>query len=145
MAKRRNAADWTDVLATVPLFADLPRRHVARLTKVAKIERLPAYTRIVRAGERGDSFCLLLEGHASVKADRRRAVTIGPGDFFGELSLLDGLPRSATVEAQEEVLLARIGRKDFLKLVQSEPKVAVALLKTMAGRLRGVEKATTAH
>jgi CRP/FNR family transcriptional regulator, cyclic AMP receptor protein len=145
MAKRRNAADWTDVLATVPLFASLPRRHVARLTKVAKIQRLPAYTRIVRAGERGDSFCLLLEGTASVKADRRRAVTIGPGDFFGELSLLDGLPRSATVEAQEEVLLARIGRKDFLKLVQSEPKVAVALLKTMAGRLRGVERATTAH
>jgi CRP/FNR family transcriptional regulator, cyclic AMP receptor protein len=145
MAKRRNEADWTDVLLTVPLFAELPRRHVARLTRVAKIERLPAYTRIVRAGERGDSFCLLLEGTASVKADRRRAVTIGPGDFFGELSLLDGQPRSATVEAQEDVVLARIGRKDFLKLVETEPTVSLALLKTMAGRLRGVEKSTTAH
>jgi CRP-like cAMP-binding protein len=145
MAKNRTAADWTDVLAAVPLFADLPRRHVARLTKVAKIQRLPAYTRIVREGQRGDSFALLLEGTATVKAPRRRPVKIGPGDFFGELSLLDGLPRSATVEAQEDVLLARIGRKDFLKLVETEPKVAVALLKTMAGRLRGVERVTTAH
>jgi CRP-like cAMP-binding protein len=145
MAKNSNAEDWTDVLAAVPLFAEVPRRHVARLAKVANIQRLPAYTRIVREGERGDSFCLLLEGHASVKAARRRAIQIGPGDFFGELSLLDGLPRSATVEAQEDVVLARIGRKDFLKMVQSEPKVAVALLKTMAGRLRGTERATTQH
>jgi CRP-like cAMP-binding protein len=145
MAKNRAATDWTDVLAAVPLFADLPRRHVARLTKVAKIQRLPAYTRIVREGQRGDSFNLLLEGTATVKTPRRRAVQIGPGDFFGELSLLDGLPRSATVEAQEEVLLARIGRKDFLRLVQSEPKVAVALLKTMASRLRGSERVSTAH
>jgi CRP/FNR family transcriptional regulator, cyclic AMP receptor protein len=145
MAKSRTATDWTDVLAAVPLFRDLPRRHVARLTKVAKIERLPAYTRIVRAGQRGDSFCLLLEGSATVKASGRRAVSIGPGDFFGELSLLDGGPRSATVEAQEDVLLARIGRKDFLRMVESEPQVAVALLETMASRLRGLERATAAH
>jgi len=144
MAKNRAAAQWTDVLAAVPLFADMPRRHVRRLTQVAKIQRLPAYTRIVRTGQRGDSFILLLEGTASVKAPGRRAVAIGPGDFFGELSLLDGGPRSADVEAQDEVLLARIGRKDFLRLVQKEPKVALSLLRTLAGRLRGAEK-SAAH
>jgi len=144
MAKTRGNADWTDVLVAVPLFAEMPRRHVTRLTRAAKIERLPAYTRIVRVGQRGDSFCLLLEGSASVKAPGKRAVRIGPGDFFGELSLLDGLPRSADVEAQEDVLLARIGRKDFLRLVQREPKVALALLRTLAGRLRWVEK-SAAH
>jgi CRP-like cAMP-binding protein len=144
MAKNRAAAQWTDVLAAVPLFAEMPRRHVRQLAHVAKIQRLPAYTRIVRAGQRGDSFILLLEGTASVKATGRRAVAMGPGDFFGEMSLLDGGPRSATVEAQEEVLLARIGRKEFLRLVQKEPKVALALLRTMAGRLRSSEK-STAH
>jgi CRP/FNR family transcriptional regulator, cyclic AMP receptor protein len=140
MAKRATSADWTDVLAAVPLFSELPRRQIARLTRAAKIQRLPAYTRIVAAGQRGDSFCLILEGSATVRATGRRPVLLKAGDFFGELSLLDGLPRSATVEAQEEVLLARIGRKDFLRLVQREPKVALALLKTLAARLRGAEK-----
>jgi len=131
--------DWTDVLASVPLFAGLSKRHVRRIAHLAKVQRFADFTIIVREGERGDSFYLMLGGTAVVHAAGKRNVTLGVGDFFGELALLDDAPRSASVEAKDEVLVARIGRSAFLKMLEEEPKVALVLLKTLAGRLRGSE------
>lgn len=132
-------ADWTDVLAEVPLFANLSARYLRGLAKIAKIERVAPFTQIVRAGERADAFFLILGGNAVVRPPGKRVVKLGMGDFFGELALLDNSPRSATVEAQDEVLLARIARSDFLKLLDKEPKVSVVLLRTLAARLRSIE------
>ncbi len=132
-------ADWTDVLAEVPLFSGLSPRHVRNLAKLAKIQRLPAYTKIVREGATGDSFILMLEGTAVVRPPGKRPVKLGAGDFFGELALLDDAPRSATIEAQEDVVVARIGRKDFIRLLGDEPKVSLVLLRTLAARLRSSE------
>ncbi len=132
-------ADWTSVLADVPLFSELSARHVRSLAKLAKIQRLPVYTKIVREGERADAFFLLLEGSATVAPPGKRPVKLGAGDFFGELALLDNSVRSATVEAQTDVLVARIGQTSFLRLVQNEPKVALGLLRTLAARLRSSE------
>jgi CRP-like cAMP-binding protein len=131
--------DWTNVLAEVPLFANLTARHVRGLAKLAKIQRLAAFTQIVRKGDSADSFFLILDGTAIVRPPGKRMVKLGPGDFFGELALLDDSPRSATVEAQDEILVARSGRRDFARLLDKEPKVAVALLRTLAGRLRASE------
>ncbi|MDX6234867.1 MAG: family transcriptional regulator, cyclic receptor protein [Nocardioidaceae bacterium] len=131
--------DWTDVLAEVPLFSNLSARHVRNLAKLAKIQRLAAFTQIVRQGESGDAFFLILDGTAVVRPPGKRVVKLGPGDFFGELALLDDSPRSATVEAQEDILLARIGRRDFTRMLDKEPKVAVALLRTLTARLRASE------
>ena len=131
--------DWTNVLAEVPLFSNLSARQVRSLSKLAKIQRLAAFTQIVRKGESADAFFLILDGAAIVRPPGKRIVKLGPGDFFGELALLDDSPRSATVEAQDEILVARIGRRDFARLLDKEPKVAVALLRTLAGRLRASE------
>jgi CRP-like cAMP-binding protein len=136
---RKNDDDWAQVLAEVPLFSNLPARHVRHLAKLAKIQRFPAYTKLVREGDRGDSFFLILEGAAVVRPPRKRAVRLGAGDFFGELALLDTVPRSATVEAEDEVLVARIGRSDFTRMLETEPKVALVLLRTLAERLRSSE------
>lgn len=132
-------ADWTEVLAGVPLFSGLSTRHVRNLAKLAKIQRLLAYTKIVREGDRADSFYLLLEGSAVVRPPGKRPVKLGVGDFFGELALLDNSPRSATVEALEDVLVARIGRTDFVRMLEHEPKVALLLMRTLAARLRSSE------
>jgi len=134
--------DWAGVLAQVPLFSDLPKRHLRGIAKLAKFRRLPAYTRIVREGDRADSFYLMLEGTAVVRPPGKRPVKIGVGEFFGELALLDNSPRSATVEAQTEVQVASIGRSDFLRMLEHEPKVALILLRTMAARLRLSEVST---
>lgn len=131
--------DWTEVLAEVPLFSGLSKRHLRGVAKLAKIRRLQAYTRIVREGDHADSFYLMLEGTAVVRPPGKRPVKLGVGDFFGELALLDNSPRSATVEAQTEVLLASIGRTAFLRMLEHEPKVALLLLRTMAARLRASE------
>jgi CRP-like cAMP-binding protein len=133
------AVDWSNVLAEVPLFANLSARHVRGLAKLAKVKRLQPYTVVVREGTPGDSFYLLLEGTVVVRPPGKRAVKLGPGAFFGELALLDNAPRSATVETQDDVLLARIGRTDFLRLIDKEPKVAMTLLRSLAARLRTSE------
>ena len=74
-----------------------------------------------------------------VRGLAKRVDKLGMGDFFGELALIDNSPRSATVEAQNEVLLARIASKDFLKMLNKEPKVSLVLLRTLAARLRASE------
>ena len=134
-----SGSDWADVLAEVPLFSNLPARHVRHLAKMAKIQRLPAFTKIVREGDRGDSFFLILEGSAVVRRTGKRAVRLGAGDFFGELAILDAAPRTATVEAEDEVVVARLGRSDFNRMLEKEPKVALVLLHTLASRLRSSE------
>ena len=137
--QRTDKADWSEVLAEVPLFQGLSKRHVRGIAKLAKVMRLAPFSQIVREGEPADSFFLILDGTALARPPGKRAVKLGVGDFFGELALLDNSPRSATVEAQDEVLLARIGAKDFLKLLEKEPKVSLVLLKTLAVRLRSSE------
>ena len=132
-----SAKDWDNVLAEVPLFAGLSSRHLRAIAKLAKIQRVAPYSEIVRAGDTANTFYLILDGSAVVRPPGKRAVNLGIGDFFGELALLADAPRSATVAAKdEEVLLARIGRKQFLKLVEDEPKVALTMLRTLADRLR---------
>lgn len=139
-----SANDWTNVLAEVPLFAGLPKRHLKAIAKLARIQRVAAYSEIVRAGDPGDAFYLILDGTVTVRPPRRRAVTLGSGAYFGELALITDAPRSATVVADgEEVLVARIGSKGFAKLLENEPKVSVRLLRTLAGRLQASESSAS--
>jgi len=130
---------WTDVLSDVPLFSGLSKRHLNKIAEVAGSRRFPRYTTIVRAGERGDKFFVILDGTVLVKPPGKRAVRLTAGDSFGEMALLDDAPRSATVEAQDEVFVMLFGRSEFGKMLAREPKIAVALLRTLAQRLRAVE------
>jgi CRP-like cAMP-binding protein len=124
------------VLQTVPLFAGLSRRHVGKIAKAGRIVRFHHGTEIVRAGEAGDVLFVVLDGEASVRKPRARALTVDTGSFFGELSLLDGGPRSATVVAQGEVVCFALRRAAFTKLLRAEPAMAIAILTELASRLR---------
>jgi CRP-like cAMP-binding protein len=80
---------------------------------------------------------------AEVRRGRGRATTeIGPGAYFGEMALLDGAPRSATVVAKRETVCLMLARKPFVKILKDEPAVAFALLRTLAGRVRELEAST---
>jgi CRP-like cAMP-binding protein len=136
----RLGEDWLPVLADVPLFQGLSKRHLRRIAKLGRTRRFPAGTAIVRAGDAGSAFYVLLDGTARVEAVGGRKRRLGAGDSFGEMALLDDAPRSANVFAEDELLTLTIGRSAFVKLVRAEPALALALLRTLAARLRTAEK-----
>ena len=131
---------WANVLADMPLFAGVPKRHLRKIAALTKEVRFEPQTAIVRQGERGDSFYIVLEGSASVlRPGGLPAITIGVGDYFGEIALIDGAERTATVLAETEVRCLRLGTAPFLKMLRKEPEIAVAMLKQLAGRIRELQ------
>ena len=127
------------MLAGVPLFATLSGRHVRRVAALAKLRRFERGVPVVVAGRPGDAFYVILDGEVSVGVPGRRRTRLGPGDYFGEMSLIDGSPRSATVTADGDVLLLEIGRTAFARLLKEEPAITLALLKALAARVRASE------
>jgi CRP-like cAMP-binding protein len=133
--------DWLGTLAEVPLFQGLSKRHLRRIAKLARIRRFAPGSAMVRAGDSGRSFYVLLDGNAKVVRAGGRPRRLGVGDYFGEMALLDDAPRSADVVAEGEVLALTVDRPGFTKLLRSEPALAQALLRTLAARLRAAESA----
>jgi CRP-like cAMP-binding protein len=134
--------DWLPVLAEVPLFRNLSRRHLKRVASVGRTRRFASGTAIVRAGDAGTSFYVLIDGAARVTPSTGRPRRLGAGDFFGEMALLDDSPRSADVVADGDVLALTISRSAFGKLVRSEPGLAHELLRALAARLRAAERSS---
>jgi CRP-like cAMP-binding protein len=131
---------WTDVLNDMPLFADVPKRHVKKIASLTKEARFSRGSAIVRQGDRGDAFFVILEGTAAVvRPGRLPAIQLGPGDYFGEIAIIDGAERTATVRAETEVLCLLLPGRPFMKMVRSEPEIAVALLRQLAGRVRDLQ------
>lgn len=133
-----------DLLAHAPLFQGLSRRHLKQIAEHADEISYRANETIVQAGERGGSFYVIVEGEARVVRDSKVLSRVGPGEFFGEISLLDGGPRTATVVAETPVLAIRIFKRSFDKVVAQEPTVAAKILAVVARRLREAEK-TISH
>jgi CRP-like cAMP-binding protein len=131
---------WADVLGKVPLFSDVPARHVRKIAGLGSVARYDANTPIVTAGDPGEAFYVILSGRAKVQRGRGRAVAqLGPGSYFGEMALIDGARRSATIVAETETTCLMLTRKRFAKLLRGEPSVALALLGTLAARVRELE------
>jgi CRP-like cAMP-binding protein len=135
-SREPSAADWVPVLADIPLFSGLSKRHLRKVASIGRLRRMGKHTQVVREGARGDAFFVIIDGEAVVLAGDRR-IRLGPGEYFGELALLDDGPRTATVATESEVLLLEIPRTRFLKLVRDESSISIALLKELAVRLRG--------
>jgi CRP/FNR family cyclic AMP-dependent transcriptional regulator len=138
-ARRQLDRETVALLAQVPMFAALSRRQLGRVAGIAAAKRYAAGTPLVRFGEPGDAFYVILAGEARVDVPDRQ-IALGAGDFFGEVALLDGKPRAATVTAVSEVLVLVIARAKFLGLLEDEPKVALAIMATLAGRLRETQE-----
>ena len=128
--------EWTNVLAEVPLFASLSKRHLRHVAGLAKIRRFHDGAAMMRTGDAGDAMYVLLDGRATVRPRRGGAVKLEMGAFVGELALLDDGPRTATVVADGPVVALSIGRARFGELLRSEPAIAVAIAEELARRLR---------
>lgn len=137
-SRSRDAARlWASVLAEIPLFSHVSSRHVRKIASHGTVVRFEPASEIVRAGQPGDAFYVVLDGKGSVLRGRGRPrIGIGIGAYFGELALIDGEPRSATVRADTEMTCLRLSRKVFLQVLKDEPSVALALLQELSARMR---------
>jgi CRP/FNR family transcriptional regulator, cyclic AMP receptor protein len=134
-AKQREAA-----LAGVSLFEGLSKRQLRKIAEASEIVDYMAGHSIVREGEVGDSFFVVLEGQAKVTVKGRTVNRSLPGDHFGEISLLDGGPRTATVSSETPMTMLMLHRKDFQKVLEDDPEVAVALMEGLARMIRRVDR-----
>jgi CRP-like cAMP-binding protein len=139
--ERPTERDWADVLGALPLFAGMSKRQLRGLAKLAKVEDYVASEPIVQKGEQGDSLYLVLEGRARVAGKSR---TLKAGDFFGEMALIDGGLRSATITATDPVRVMKLPRRAFIKALKQDPQIGVAIMQTLAGRVRGLERGVSA-
>lgn len=131
-----------ELLSRVPLFETLSNAHLSRVASLAEESQYNAGRVIVKKDEAGRAFYVIVEGTAKVVRGKivtaRGEATLGPGDFFGELSLLDGEPRAATVVASSPMTAIRIERTGFRRLLREEPDLALKLLEGMARRTRRI-------
>ncbi len=127
-------------LANVPIFSGCSKRELALIARSAKTVAHRKGTVIAREGEPGVGLFVILEGECEVTVGGRRRARLGPGDFFGEIALLDGGPRTATVTAITDVTLAGITGWVFRGLITEHPRIALKTLEAVAGRLRSITK-----
>jgi CRP/FNR family cyclic AMP-dependent transcriptional regulator len=132
--------DITSKLANVPIFSGCSKRELTVIARAAKEVSHRAGTTIAREGERGIGLFLILDGGCTVTIGGKTKAKLGPGDFFGEIALLDGGPRTATVTATTPVRLLGITGWVFRGLLMEHPSIALKTLEAVAGRLRVVSK-----
>ena len=133
--------DRAELLARAPLLAGVEPDGIAAIARRVVEVEFPKDHVIARQGEVGTGFFLIASGSVRVVRDGKTIARIGPGDFFGELSVLDGQPRVAQVIADEPTVCLALASWDFEAVVLEQPAVALAVLRGLAGRLRGLTEA----
>jgi CRP/FNR family transcriptional regulator, cyclic AMP receptor protein len=133
------------LLQRMPLFAGLSQDELRMIAQIIKQQRYARNRVIIRAEERGDVFFLLTAGvvRVSVAGNQGKEIILGvlyPNDFFGEMALLDGLPRSATVTAVADSEVLMISRRDFLDCIRRVPQIAAKMIVTLSLRLRRTDQ-----
>ena len=131
-----------ELLQRVPLFSGLDRNHLEMLARSFKERTFPPGHAVAEEGSGGIGFFVIESGEATVSVggeDRRK---FGPGDYFGEIALIDEGARTATVTADTQLKCWGLTGWEFRPLVESNASIAWAMLKTMARRLREAEERT---
>jgi CRP-like cAMP-binding protein len=123
-------------LASAPLFAGLSAHQVKRLAGFAKVRDIDPDTFVVKHGDTGIGFYLILAGHVQVRRSGRVLARLGPGEFFGELALFDGRTRSADVVTLEPTRVVVLSRWEFWGFASEHPTMLRTILQAMAQRLQ---------
>jgi CRP-like cAMP-binding protein len=139
-ALKRTRRQTADALSRVPMFADFSKRHLDRLSKETDELIFDPGQIIVKEGDLGETLFVVLEGSAKVMRHKRKVGEVLPGDFFGELSTIDGGPRTATIVADTPMRVIRLFRRTLDALIKDEPQVTLKLLDGIVRRLRQVER-----
>ena len=122
-------------LSEVPMFRALSKRDLGLVARLAEDYKVAAGQVLTREGKRESQFYFIVDGKAKVTRGKRTVATLGPGDYFGELALLDPGPRNATVTAQTDMEVLELGSREFGGLLEEVPTIARKLLAGLARRL----------
>jgi CRP-like cAMP-binding protein len=138
---RRTRRQTAVALAVVPIFAGFSTRHLNRLAEdTDELSFMPGQS-IVAEGEPGEALFVVLSGQGKVTRGGKRVGRVLPGDFFGELSAIDGGPRSASIVAETPMHVLRLFRRTLTRLIEDEPQVALRLLDGIVRRIREINRA----
>ena len=134
-----------EALRSVPLFASLDDAAARRLRSLLLVRDIKRNTAIFHAGDSGDSLCLIESGRVriSMTDEEGKLLTLAElaeGDFFGEMALIDGKPRSADATVIEDARVAVLSREDFLSFVRGNPDVAMEMISAVSHRLRRTDE-----
>jgi CRP/FNR family cyclic AMP-dependent transcriptional regulator len=128
-----------DLLGAVPLFAGISEAGLEELGGIAdEIEVRPG-TVLTREGYREGTFFVIVSGTVRIERDGRSINTLGPGEFLGEIALLDGGPRTATATAETDCRLLSMTYQMFHELLDASPSIRTAILETVGQRLRALD------
>jgi CRP-like cAMP-binding protein len=126
----------TEALRTIPLFSGMSDRSIEIIAEIVRDTSFPAGASLVKEGEPGESFMIIREGTATVDQGGRRLRELGAGDFLGEISLIDGGTRTASVTATDPVAVMVIDRPGFQRLMSEFPVIRFDLVSALTQRLR---------
>jgi CRP-like cAMP-binding protein len=128
-----------ETIAAVPLFAGLERRDLEQIASSFKERRFSAGSTMASEGQGGAGFFIIADGTARVTVSGEERGSLGPGDYFGEIALIDDGARSATITAETDMTTYGLTPWEFRPIVESDGTVAWKLLKALAAKLRAAE------
>ena len=137
MAKK---PDLPAVFKTLPIFSRCTDDELRRIDRLADEVHVPAGRAMVRQGDLGREFALIVEGEAVVERDGVEVARLGPGAHFGELALLESIPRNASVIAATDMTVQVIDRRGFDTLLEDSPGLTRNLLRALAHRLSTIDE-----
>ena len=132
-----------DVLQNVWLFSACTSKELGRIASLVDEAEVPAGATLTKEGAVGKEFFAVADGKATAKLRGKKLASYGPGDFFGEMALIDQGPRSATITSDTPMSLYVLDARSFSRLIDGHPAVARKILRGLAARLRKAEKAPT--
>jgi CRP/FNR family cyclic AMP-dependent transcriptional regulator len=138
MARRSSIVEH---IAAVPMFYACSRRELQAISRLATELEVPAGKLLTEQGKPGQEFMIVLSGTAVATRDGVKVAAFGPGDFFGEIALLDPGLRTATVLAETPMRLAVVGQREFGEILDEVPTLASKIMRGLARRLRAVDEA----
>lgn len=130
-----------DMLEKSPLWSGVDRQDFKAIVKMSKQQKFQSGETIVKKGEEGAGFYLVLDGAVEIRSNGNTLSRLGPGQFFGEMSVVDTQPRSADVVAVEPSRVLVLSAWAFKSLVSERPRIAVKMLQEFVRRLRNTDRA----
>ena len=128
-----------DMLKRVPLFAACGGRQIEALGRLADEVDVPAGTELTHEGKVGGEFFIIISGTVRVDKGGKTIRHLGPGDFLGEIALVDGGPRTATVVTESPSRLLVVAHREFHTLMEDHPSIRIAVLEALASRVRNLD------